>query len=157
MLFLKKGNLKNDNLLFQVKVMFFTAQVILQPTAGNTPPPPALEIRLRLWEQNLNSRVLDFCNGNNIKQKDSQWIKRATCEGIGEAVYLVKSIKQEKRLETGGEKQFFKAPFLLPDIGVRCEDSIFQWFWGHPADRQQTFPSFTVIICLVDISCHAKI
>lgn len=48
MLFLRKGNLKNDNLLFQVKVMFFTAQVILQPTAGNTPPPPALEIHLRL-------------------------------------------------------------------------------------------------------------
>lgn len=51
---------------------------------------------------------------------------RATCEGTGEAVYLVRSIKQEKRLETGRGKQFFKAPFLLPDIGVRCEDSIFQ-------------------------------
>lgn len=59
MLFLKEGNLKNDNLLFQVKVMFFTAQLILQPTAGNMLPPRVLEIHLILLslraESNLTS------------------------------------------------------------------------------------------------------
>lgn len=43
MLFLKEGNLKNDNLLFQVKVMFLTAQVIVQLTAGN-------KLHLQLWK-----------------------------------------------------------------------------------------------------------
>lgn len=66
MLFLKEGNLKNDNLLFQVEAMLFAAQLILQPTAGNTPPPPVLEIHLILLslraEFNLTSSW--FCNGN---------------------------------------------------------------------------------------------
>lgn len=46
---------------------------------------------------------------------------------------------------------------LIPDIRICCEHSIFQRLWGHPADRQQPFASFAIVIGLVDIPCHAKV
>lgn len=98
MLFWKEGNLKNDNLLFHVKVMFCTAQLILQPAAGNMPPPPVLEIHLiLLWEQNWASQVLDFAMELwTRKQNASQWKKRVTFEVTGEAIHLIKLLTTRK-------------------------------------------------------------
>lgn len=70
---------------------------------------------------------------------------------------LVKSTKTRREARKKEFKAVFQSPVLLPDVGVRGEDSILQRFRGHPAHRQQTLPSFPVIICLVDISRHAKI
>lgn len=95
MLFLKEGNLKNDNLLFQVKVMFFTAQLILQPTPGNTLPPPVLEIHLILLSlrAEFNLKSFCFCNGNMKYKAECFTVEKET----GKAVYLVKSTTTRKR------------------------------------------------------------
>lgn len=46
---------------------------------------------------------------------------------------------------------------LIPDIRVRGEDSVLEGLRGHPAHRQQPFPSLAVIVCLIDVSRHPKI
>lgn len=51
MLLLKEDNLENNNLLLQVKGMFFIAQLILQPTAGNMAPPPVWDNHLFLLSE----------------------------------------------------------------------------------------------------------
>lgn len=45
----------------------------------------------------------------------------------------------------------------IPDIRHCCEDAIFQWLWRHPANWQQAFSSFSIVIRLINISGHAKI
>lgn len=61
MLFLKEENFKNDNLLFQVKAIFFTAQLILQLTAGNMLPPPVVEIHLILLSLRAKFNLTSSC------------------------------------------------------------------------------------------------
>lgn len=74
MLFLKEGNLRNDNLLFQVKVMFFTAQLILQLTAGNMMPPPVLEIHLILFSLKAKFNLTTSCwNVNSWNAQEKQY------------------------------------------------------------------------------------
>lgn len=46
---------------------------------------------------------------------------------------------------------------LLPDIRVGGKHAILQRLWGHPADWKQTFTTFTIVICLVNVSGHAKV
>lgn len=45
----------------------------------------------------------------------------------------------------------------LPAVGPGGEDAVFQGLRGHPPDRQQTLPTFAVIIRLIDISGHAEV
>lgn len=45
----------------------------------------------------------------------------------------------------------------IPDIRHCSEHAILQRLWRHPAHRQQALPSFSVVICLINVSCHAKI
>lgn len=107
MLFLKEGNLKNDNLLFQLKVMFFTAQLILQLTAGNMLPPPVLEIHLILLSMRAKFNLTSSCWNMNL------WNKRVTFEWAGEAVHLVKSTKTRREARKKGVKAVFQSPFFV--------------------------------------------
>lgn len=45
----------------------------------------------------------------------------------------------------------------LPDVGMSGEDAVLEGLGGHPAHGQQAFPSFPVIVSLIDVSRHAKI
>lgn len=45
----------------------------------------------------------------------------------------------------------------LPDVRVCREHAVLEGFRGHPADRQQSFPTFPIVIRLVDVPRHAKI
>lgn len=50
-----------------------------------------------------------------------------------------------------------RAPGRSPDIRVGGEDAVLQGLGRHPADGEQTFAAFTVVIRLVDVSGHAKV
>lgn len=107
MLCLKEDNLKNDSLLFQVKVMFFTAQPILQLTAGNMLPPPVLEIHLILLSLRAKFNLTSSCWNMN------SWHNRVTCEWTGEAVCLVKSTKTRREARKEEVKAVFQSPFFV--------------------------------------------
>lgn len=46
---------------------------------------------------------------------------------------------------------------LIPDVRVSGENAVLEGLGGHPAHGQKSFPSFPVVVCLVDVSCHAEI
>lgn len=37
------------------------------------------------------------------------------------------------------------------------EDPVLQRLGGHPPDRKQALPSFTVVVGLIDVSCHPEV
>jgi len=45
----------------------------------------------------------------------------------------------------------------IPDIRWCGKDSILQRLWSHPANWQHALSVLPVVVCLVDISCHAKV
>lgn len=45
----------------------------------------------------------------------------------------------------------------IPAVRMGSEDSVLQGFRSHPPDRKQTLPTFTIVVCLIDISGHSKI
>jgi len=50
-----------------------------------------------------------------------------------------------------------QSKMAIPDIRRRSEDSILKRFWSHPANWQHTLSVLSVIICLVDVTRHAKV
>lgn len=44
-----------------------------------------------------------------------------------------------------------------PAVRVGGEDSVLQGLGCHPPDRKQALPSFTVVVRLIDVSCHTKV
>lgn len=54
-----------------------------------------------------------------------------------------------------GRRVFTRA--CLPDIRVGGENAVFQRLRRHPADREQTFATFAIVIGLINVPGHAKI
>ena len=44
-----------------------------------------------------------------------------------------------------------------PDVALGREDAVAKRFGGHPADGQETFAAFAVIVGLVDVARHAEV
>lgn len=40
---------------------------------------------------------------------------------------------------------------------MRSEDSVLQRLRCHPPDGQKALPTFSVVVSLVDVSCHTKV
>ena len=45
----------------------------------------------------------------------------------------------------------------LPDIGLRGEYQIEYRLWSHPANRHQSAAVESVVIFIVNVTCHAKV
>lgn len=83
-----------------------------------------------------------LCQGRNLPQYNPK----------GPAQNSVKSTKP-----LGCKQRKWSHGFCSPHIRVGGKDSIFQGLGGHPADREQAFTPFTVVIRLIDVSSHAEI
>lgn len=87
--------------------MFFTAELILQLTAGNMLPPPVLEIHLILLSLRAKFNFMSSCSNTNSRNK------RVTCEWTrGKQYTQLSLLKQEERLERRRLKQFSRARFV---------------------------------------------
>lgn len=100
-----------------------------------------------------------LCQSGDLPQYNPKW---PTQEGQREVRKEVSSIINisSKAVNTETEAtmcSWMSVGSCLPDIRVCSEDAIFQRLWWHPADREQTLTSFAVVICLIDVSGHAKI
>lgn len=82
---------------------------------------------------------------NSIKTKFRQYIRVCVCHN--DKTPTLELLLKNKNVWNGS----------LPHVRHGGEDAVFEGFWRHPAHRQQSLPTLSVVICLVNVPRHAKI